>query len=99
MKDYELYSWILAGTQRVAVIKVMDRVKIPRDIGKECKMGSKDTSRTLRDFVKKGIAECLNEEARTGRLYKLTKTGNALRDEILKEQKSMYSLLLDFVGI
>ena len=94
MTNYDLYSWVLRGTQRMAVIKVMDRTKIPRDIRKEAKefddkISKANTSRVLRDFVKKGIAVCLNEEQRTGRLYKLTKSGKAIRDEILKEEKHL----------
>ena len=92
MINQELYSWVLRGIQRKTVIKVMDRVKIPRDIGKESKISSKDTSRTLRDFVNKGIAECLNEEAKTGRLYKLTKLGKTIREEILEEEKSINNM-------
>jgi len=93
MKNYELYSWVLAGTQRVAVIKVMDKPKIPRDLSKESKISSNDTSRVLRSFVKKGIAVCLNEESKKGRLYQLTKSGKAIREEMTEEEKSLSILV------
>jgi len=92
MKDHELYSWVLRGTQRTAVIRVMDRPKIPKNIRKEAlefnnKLSRANTSRVLRAFVKKGIGICLNEEKRTGRLYKLTKIGNDIREDVLKISK------------
>lgn len=87
--DWKLYSWLVRGIQRVAIIKVMDRPKMPSRISKEAKqlnekINLNSTSDILRHFVKKGIAVCLNPEQKVGRLYELTRKGKKLREEILK---------------
>jgi len=87
--DWKLYSWLVRGIQRVAIIKVMDRPKMPSRISREAKQSNEkinlnSTSDILRQFVKKGIAVCLNPDQKVGRLYELTKKGKRLREEIMK---------------
>jgi len=87
--DWKLYSWLVRGIQRQAIIKVMDRPKMPSRISREAKQSNEkinlnSTSDILRNFVKKGIAVCLNPDQKVGRLYELTKKGKRLREEILK---------------
>ena len=84
------YSWLVRGRQREAVIKVMDRPKIPSRICREAKkfnekISLNSTSDILRNFVEKGIAVCLNPKEKVGRLYELTKKGKILREGILKK--------------
>jgi len=88
--DLRSYSWIVRGKQREAIIKVMDRAKMPSRICREAKefnekISLNSTSDTLRSFVKKGIAVCLNPNEKTGRLYELTKRGKILRGNILEK--------------
>ena len=83
-----LYSWILRGKQKEAIIKVMDRPKMPSRICREAKefnekISLNSTSDILRNFVKKGIAICLNPNEKVGRLYELTAKGKILRERIL----------------
>lgn len=91
MKQKDLYGWVMAASRREAVIRVMDRPKIPRDIRKEAmefndKLSRSGVSITLRDFVKKGIAVCVNEDYRVGRVYELTSLGKEIREEVLKKK-------------
>ena len=84
------YSWLVRGKQREAVIRVMDRPKMPSRICKEAKefnekISLNSTSDVLGSFVEKGIAVCLNPNEKVGRLYELTKRGKILREEILKK--------------
>ena len=84
------YSWLVRGKQREAVIRVMDRPKMPSRICKEAKefnekISLNSTSDILRSLVKKGIAICLNPNEKVGRLYALTKKGRILREKILKK--------------
>ncbi len=93
------YTWIMRGKHRRAVIKVMDGRKTPsqihRDVVKSSenlptksihyvKLSLNSTSDTLRGFRKKGIAVCINQERRVGRLYELTKKGKAIRGQMLR---------------
>lgn len=85
-----LYSWLMRGKQREAIIRVMDRPKMPSRICREAKefnekISLNSTSDILRSFVEKGIALCLNPSEKVGRLYELTKKGRILREKILKK--------------
>lgn len=89
--NISLYSWVLRGSQRIITLKVMEGKQRPSDI---CRLAKKlnnkitlnTTSDTLRDFVKVKIAKCLNEEAKTGRIYTLTKQGSIIKGELIKNK-------------
>ena len=96
----EEYTYVVRGKHRRAVIKVMSDRKTPSEIHKDVirssenvppgsinyvKLSLNSTSDTLRGFRKRGIAICINQEKRVGRLYELTKKGKALRDLVLKD--------------
>lgn len=74
----ELYSWVIRGKQRSLVIKALNGIKTPTQIKEETKLGLNNVSDILRLFVKKGIAKCLNENEKVGRLYKLTQKGEGI---------------------
>jgi len=85
-----LYSWLVRGKQREAIIRAMDRAKMPSRICREAKefnekISLNSTSDILRSFVEKGIALCLNPKEKVGRLYELTKRGKILREKILEK--------------
>jgi len=80
----KLYSWLVRGKQRRAIIKVVDDIKTPTQIKEETKLSLNNVSDVLRLFIKKGIVKCLNEEDKVGRLYKLTKKGEEIRKEIVR---------------
>ena len=77
----DLYSWVVRGKQRRLVIKALQGIKTPMQIKEVTKLSLNNVSDILRLFIEKGIAKCLNEKAKTGRLYKLTLIGK----EIIKE--------------
>lgn len=83
--DLDLYAWLMAGKQRMTVIKVMDGPMTPTGISKKVNISLNNASDTLRSFVKEGLAVCLAEERKTGRLYKLTNVGKALKEKLLDE--------------
>ena len=78
--DMTLYAWIMRGKQREAVIRVMDRPKMPSRICKEAKefnekISLNSTSDVLRSLVEKGIAVCLNPNEKVRSLGRLPKRG------------------------
>ncbi len=88
--DLNLYAWVVRGKQRIAVLKALSSTQTPSYTFKKSKqfnerMSMNNTSDILRRFVKMGIAICINEEERVGRLYKLTGIGEKIRIELLKE--------------
>lgn len=87
--DLELYSWILRGSQRREIIKVMEDIKIPAQIYKESavlnpKITRNSVSDVLKVFTEKKIAKCINPNEKKGRLYELTLTGKMIQNEMIK---------------
>ena len=89
MVDIDLYAWIIRGTRRTAIVKAMEKPMTPCQIHKKSKeynekISLNNTSDTLRSFDKKGIALCINKEAKTGRIYQLTPAGKEIREELMR---------------
>ena len=89
MKKQELkdYSWVVRGSQRKAVLMVMERMMTPTEIYGQAKKVNpnitlNNTSDVLREFKIHHIAECLNPNEKTGRLYALTKKGKKVKEEL-----------------
>ena len=86
-KELKLLAWVLRGSQRREIIKVMTGHKIPAQMYKEViKINSKITrnsvSDVLREFKKRNIAKCINPTEKKGRIYELTKLGNKILKHI-----------------
>ena len=63
-------------------------VLIPTQIAKNSGIRTNHISKVLSELKSKEIVECINEEARKGRLYRLTETGKDVLDTIKsKEEK------------
>lgn len=78
----ELYTWILAGSQRVKIIKVLDKPKTPLIIKKETDLDFGNVSNILKLFKDKGIVDIANPNSHLGRLYYLTEIGKELLKEV-----------------
>jgi len=89
MVNLNLYAWVVRGKHRIALLKVMDRPLTPSQTYKKIKvfnekMSFNNTSDVLRKCVRQGVAVCINEEARKGRIYQLTDAGEEIRAEMMK---------------
>lgn len=58
-----------------------DDVKIPSQIAKDSEIRPNHISKVLSELKSHELVECINEESRKGRLYRLTPKG----DEIVKK--------------
>ena len=88
-KELKLLAWILRGSQRREIIKVITGHKIPAQIYKEAvklnpKITRNSVSDVLREFKKKRIVKCINPEEKKGRIYELTDLGKRLLRQIIK---------------
>lgn len=83
---YDDYAWVVRGKQRRAVMKALIREKIPTQVKEATNLALNNVSDVLRAFEKRKLVECLNPEAKTGRIYKLTSKGLRVRERI--EQNS-----------
>lgn len=59
-----------------------DDVKMPSQIAKETGIRPNHISKVLRELKDSGVAECINEEAKRGRLYRLTDMGEDIRKNL-----------------
>ena len=76
-------QYVLTSKYRVKTIKAIGReVKIPTRIAKDSGIHANHISKVLAELKKCGVAECLNEDMRKGRLYRLTPLGLLVLDEL-----------------
>ena len=69
------------SSYRVKTVKALaNEVKTPTQIANDAGIRTNHISKVLKELKASGVAECINEEARKGRIYRLTSTG----EEIVK---------------
>jgi len=66
---------------------VGDNVKKPSEIANSVDVSDKNVSRYLKDLKDKHLMVCLNENAKMGRLYKLTDEGKELLEHLSPMKK------------
>ena len=84
----KLSSFVRISKYREKTLKsIGDEVKIPTHIAKDSGIRTNHISKVLSELKSKEMVECINEEARKGRLYRLTDTGKDVLD-VIKEKES-----------
>lgn len=72
----EMASYILASTYRKKTLEYLNKhMGTPSLISDNTSIRRQHISNVLSDLKEKGLVECLNEEVRKGRLYKITNKG------------------------
>ena len=82
--DWELYSFVVRSERRKSIILSLEKPKTPTEIAKEIKASTPHVSRSLKEFVEKGLVRCLTPKAKVGRVYELTEKGKEIREEVVK---------------
>lgn len=90
-KDEELLkltSYVEISKYREKTLKsIGNNVKIPTNIAKDSNIRTNHISKVLSELKSKEIVECINEEARKGRLYRLTDTGKEVLESINEKEE------------
>lgn len=90
-KDDELLkltSYVEISKYREKTLKsIGNNVKIPTNIAKDSDIRTNHISKVLSELKSKEIVECINEEARKGRLYRLTDTGKEVLESINEKEE------------
>ena len=69
-------SYIKRSKNRLKVVYIIgDSFKMPSEIAEEMNLRINQISAILSDLKKENIVVCINEQEKTGRLYKLTDEG------------------------
>lgn len=76
------YVNISSYRKKKTVKTLKDEVKIPTQIAKDSGIRTNHISKVLSELKSKEIVECINEEARKGRLYRLTSIGDEIVDKL-----------------
>lgn len=77
-------AYINVSTYRVKAMNALKdgQVKTPTAIAKDSGIRVNHMSKVLGELKESGVAECINEEARKGRLYRLTSVGEEIVDNL-----------------
>lgn len=75
----ELLGYVKASSYRQKVLKsIYSDLKTPSEIESETQIRINHVSNILIQLKEKELVECLNEEAKKGRLYQTTELGNKI---------------------
>ena len=79
-----LKQYVLDSKYRYKALMVLssDGVKIPSQISVETMILQNHISKVLRELKLKGLIECINEDSKKGRLYRLTSIGERVKSEL-----------------
>ncbi|MBQ2666007.1 winged helix-turn-helix domain-containing protein [Methanobrevibacter sp.] len=70
------YGYVISSSYRERSVKSLnDSNKIPTDLAEDIGIRSNHISKVLRELKECGVAECINEEKRKNRVYRLTPKG------------------------
>lgn len=87
-KLLKLTSYVEISKYREKTLKsIGNNVKIPTNIAKDSGIITNHISKVLSELKSKEIVECINEEARKGRLYRLTDTGKEVLESINEKEE------------
>lgn len=80
------FAFVNISSYRVKTMKTLKRnIKTPTKIAKDSGIRTNHISKVLSELKEIGLAECINEDARKGRLYRLTSLGDEIVDNLDKE--------------
>jgi len=80
-----LKAYVEASTYRVKALKsIGGGYKTPTFIAKDCGIRTNHISKVLKELKENQLAVCINEDAKKGRLYKLTPQGLQVMEMIQK---------------
>ena len=70
------YRYVISSSYREKSVKSLnDGDKIPTDLAEDIGIRTNHISKVLRELKECGVAECINEEKRKNRVYRLTPKG------------------------
>ena len=69
------YGYVISSYRERSVKSLNDSNKIPTDLAEDIGIRSNHISKVLRELKECGVAECINEEKRKNRVYRLTPKG------------------------
>ena len=73
------YAYVLSSKYRQKALKCLgSNAKVPTQIARESGIRTNHISKTLKELNEHELIECINPEARKGRLYRITDKGKEI---------------------
>lgn len=93
-----LAAYILTSKYRIKVLHVLKEhdFMTPKYIALHCSILQNHISKTLKELKNKELVECINPEAKKGRLYRLTPLGGEIYEKSLELQGKSVGELNDW---
>lgn len=86
--DWDLIGFIVASKYRRKVVNQLSKgVGTPKQISEATKIRINHVSNILGEFSKRDLVECVNPNAKVGRLYRLTEKGEKIIESLNKIKK------------
>lgn len=80
------YAYVTISSYRERVVRALqDENKTPTQIANDSDIRVNHISKVLRELKECGVAECINEENRKNRIYRLTNVGQDIVDKLEEE--------------
>ena len=81
--ENDAFEFVQRSQYRQKVLKAMNgQVLMPKEIAEKSGIKINHISKVLSELKNKGLVELINPEVRKGRLYRLTKKGEIIIDNI-----------------
>jgi len=85
VSDLKLLGFILASDYRTEIISMLgSQMATPKQLSKVTCLRIGHVSNVLKRLVEKQLIECVNPDAKRGRIYRLTPTGKSVFDLLSK---------------
>lgn len=77
------YAYVMVSSYRVKTMRALkNETKIPTQIAKDAEIRPNHISKVLRELKEAGVVECINEDQKKGRLYRLTDVGEEIVEKL-----------------
>jgi len=75
---WEVIGFTKRSKNRQKALKLLEKPMMPSELGKEMGISLTHASKIIRELHSKQLVECLNEQLKVGRIYKISKKGKNL---------------------
>jgi len=76
---FEILAFVKISKNRAKVLKSLrDEIKFPSQIAKDTNLRINQVSSLLKGLKEKNLVECLNENSKVGRFYRVTTKGKKI---------------------
>ena len=83
--DWNLFAWVKRGSKRKIVLETIQKSTNPlttNEIKIICLIPISQCSLLVKQLEEKELIQCLNSNDKIGKLYKMTKLGNEVLNEV-----------------